>query len=196
MVRHSLPTTSLVIVCFILSLSVASFGTASAQQNAASNKEPPAEGTLLAYIDDAGRLHIVNSIEMIPQQFRAQARPAKLGEVSTISSSSATPSSRSKTRETTQRSNQQPAPAQQKQNPAPTNDRDKSRSGESTKQRLARLLEKRAELIDQLGMLDEGWMKPGATTEPSAADLEARSVALSKELETLDRDIAKLKSSR
>ena len=191
-----LPVTSLILISLLLSVGLASPSTANAQQNSSAPTEPPAEGTLLAYVDDAGRLHVVNSIEMIPQQFRARARPAKLGEVSTISSSSATPSSRSKTRKTTQRGDRQPAPAQQKQAPAPTNNRDRIDSGESTKQKLVRLREKRAEVIDQLGMLDEGWMEPDSTTEPSAADLEARSAALSKELEALDRAIAKLKTGR
>ena len=192
--RYSPLPSLLLIVCFTLPVSLAIFGTALAQQSTAPSKEPPAEGTLLAYVDDDGRLHIVNSIEMIPQQFRARARPAKLGEVSTLSSSS-TPPARRATHQSTKRPAPQPTSAQRGTSPGPTKD-GASSTVESTKQSLSTLEERRQDVLKQLGLLDEGWMEQGASTEPSVADLERRSAALSSELESLDRAIAKLKASR
>ena len=59
-----------------------------AQEQPSTAQEAPQEGTLIAYVDDQGNLHVVNSLEMVPQQYRTRARPAKLGESSTISSGS------------------------------------------------------------------------------------------------------------
>lgn len=184
---------SLRILCLLLGLSFFSVATTHAQQEPSPSKKLPEEGTLLAYIDDAGRIHVVNSIEMIPQRFRSRARPAKLGEVSTISSSS---SAKKRTRQTTQRRAPSAAGQQKRQSPTPAAEQEKSKKAETDKEALIRLRERRKEVIDQLGLLDEGWMEEGSSKEPSTAELETRSTALSKELKELDRTIAKLESSR
>lgn len=181
------------LLALILGLSVCSVATAHAQQDPAPDKKPSDEGTLLAYVDDDGRIHVVNSIEMIPQRFRSRARPVKLGEVSTISPSS---SSSKRTRKDPQRRTSRPVDRQVQPTTRTTTASDASNNVETKEEALLRLRTRRKEVVDQLGLLDEGWMKDGSSKEPSVNELETRSRALSKELQELDKAIAKREASR
>ena len=79
MSHHSL-LAILLLACFGFAPSVL------ADEPQASENATPEELMLLAYVDDQGRLHVVDSLDLVPAQYRDRVRPAKLGEVSTISS--------------------------------------------------------------------------------------------------------------
>jgi hypothetical protein len=181
------------LLAFTLGLSLLSVPPTHAQQDPSPSKKLADEGTLLAYVDDDGRIHVVNSIEMIPQRFRSRARPAKLGEVSTISPSSSPNKRRQQDRPRRTRST---ANQQTKASDKPTAASEPNEKIETREEALLRLRKRRKEVVDQLGLLDEGWIKESSRKEPSDAELETRSEELSKELEGLDRTIAKLESSR
>jgi hypothetical protein len=164
-------------------------------------QEAPAEGTLIAYLDDEGQLHVVNSMEAVPQQYRSRARPAELGEVSTISAGRAP---QGKTR----RSRSTPRPRSQAPGTASARDGRRSEArapGEqgTLPERLAKLRERRAKVVDELGLLNEGWLPPpekgeapADATGPSLNKLEERSASLSKQLDALDRKIAGLEAKQ
>jgi hypothetical protein len=185
---------------FLLVL-LSSTATALAQEKSTTAEEAPAEGTLIAYVDDAGRLHVVNSLEMVPQQYRDRARPAQLGEVSTLSSGKKARSSRGR------RSNSKAATQRPRRDKAESEGQSVHRTKGKTKsarerdrRRLAELKKVRVQVLDELALLDEGWLPPDGNeksdNEPSEGELESRVDALSKKLRALDEEIGDLQAKK
>jgi len=193
---HSRLLPALCLLAFLGSSTVAL-----AQDKPTTGEEAPGEGTLIAYIDDAGRLHVVNSLEMVPQQYRDRARPAQLGEVSTISSGKKARSNkrRSNNSRAHTRHPRQDKAASQGRAAHPAKGKTKA-ARERDKKRLAGLQEVRVEVLDELALLDEGWLPPDgnekSNSEPSARELENRVEALSKRLRVLDQEIGRLKAKK
>ena len=163
------------------------------QQAPAASEKLPGAGTLLAYVDDEGRIHVVDSLAMIPREFWPRVRPAKLGEVSTISSAAA--EGPAKTRSIAPRKSRA-APAQKPAQREPGDVSSKKEKAKHREQRLNQLQQRREQVLAALGVIDEGWAEDDSSAELSVKQLEARAAALSEELDTLDRAITKLQSGR
>ena len=159
------------------------------------HQDKQCEGSgLLAYVDDQGQLHVVDSLESIPQRYRGRARTANLGEVSSLS-----PSGNQQSRPRSQRKNSvtptepQPANTQRKTTNPPSSAAPKSSRSNQQLSELEQLKKQRDELVDQLALLDEGWVDPESKQELSEAALENRSRALSEQIDALDLRIKQLR---
>lgn len=163
-------------------------------------QEAPPEGTLIAYLDDDGQLHVVNSMEAVPQKYRNRARPARLGEVSTISSGRTGQRKTRRSRPSSKRRSQAPGRSSAD---SPRREGKAKRDRGTVEERLAKLRERRARVVNELGLLNEGWLPPQEKGEapaddtlPSRDKLEERSGRLSKQLDALDRKIAELEGKQ
>ena len=175
-----------------------------AQPRPTTAQEAPKEGTLIAYVDDKGQLHVVNSMEMVPLQYRDRARPAQLGESSTLSSGKR-PRSQRQSRSNSQAPRRAAAAgkaADSKQAGSRARGKSKRTKKENGK-RLAELKKRRAAVLDELALLEEGWLPPDGDKqsvaerpEPSRKELEHREGELGKQLQALDKEIAQLEAKK
>lgn len=154
---------------------------------------PPAEEAsgLFVYVDDAGSLHVVSSLDLVPARYQSRARPAALEAANGIQaqgSSSERPTSSSQPRRATYQERSRARQTKAKQ------EDDDSRAAPEPAEDIQSLRAQRAEALDELGQLEEGW----ATTndeaeEPTAAALEERSEHLTQRIADLERRIEALK---
>ena len=173
-----------------------------ADEPGASEHATPEESMLLAYVDDQGRLHVVDSLDLVPAEYRNRVRPAKLGEASTISSQK--PPKR-KTRRAAQPAKTAPPKRVDTAGQEPAGkSRGKSRKTRAErKKQLAELQEQRKQVVDELVLLEEGWLPPekgaedGAERpEPTSEELDRHATALSKRLDQLDKQIKELEAKK
>ena len=121
------------------------------------------------YVDDAGLVTFVDSLELVPVRFRERAQPTNL----VVEPDTAPPREVARPR---------PRPAPVEDEPTPTPEP----APPSPEERLAQLRGERQELLDELGALEEGWSEqPDLTAEA----LERRSLQLEQRLQTVDREI-------
>ena len=125
------------------------------------------------YMDDGGLVTFVDSLDLIPAQYRDRAQATNL--VTTVDQAPPRPATASP--------RARPAPVEEppEQTPEP--------APPSTQERLQQLRGERDEVIDELGALEEGWSEQ---TELSAEALEQRSVQLERRLSEIDAEITRL----
>ena len=157
------------------------------------SKEESPSG-LFVYVDDAGSLHVVSSLDLVPAAYKSRARPASLESASgiqAVKSQAETPGPSRRARQTPYRKPNRADPKQTSPESPPTNSRPVVSEG------IDALRTEHAEALDELGQLEEGWREDeqdlGEKDEPTAAQLEERSDQLTRRIEELERRIEALK---
>jgi hypothetical protein len=164
---------------------------------------------LFVYVDEAGQLHVVSSLGLVPARYRDQARPADLSSGATVNAGPSSGNSRSsRTQPGTGRpraigarpSRQTRRASSQAKGAKGTESRRKGGGKKRTEAeaRAATLDSLRAErdrALDILGGLEEGWLAEAEANpgyEPSQDELEQRSKELTHRIDQLDERIRQL----
>jgi len=164
---------------------------------AAQDQDDKSPSGLFVYVDDRGSLHVVSSLDLVPAPYRGRARPASLESASGIQamgSSSRARSSSSRSNRTTYRS------PSETRNEQPQGETPTEKPASSSSSGVESLRTERAEVLDELGQLEEGWRESGKNggngDEPTIEALEQRSDKLARRIEELDRRIQALEQGR
>jgi hypothetical protein len=131
------------------------------------------------YVDDAGLVTFVDSLDLIPGPYRGRAQATNL-----VTTPDQPPPREVATRP---RGRTGEAPARETKPRATPEPQAPSRS-----ERLAQLRGERDEIVDELGALAEGW---GEQPDLDADALERRSVRLEERLRTVDQEISELEKT-
>ncbi len=160
------------LLLLLLGLMIAGPSMAVAEDEPIQPEEDDDAGRIWFYVDDAGLVTFVDSLDLVPARYRDRARPTTLRtEVDQPPPQRSTP--------------RRPAPAPDEATPSATPEPEPP----SLAERLEQLRGERREIVDELGALEEGWSEQSDLSDEA---LERRSVSLEERLQAVDREIGEL----
>ena len=162
--------------------------------------EGPEEGRVWVYIDSGGQLHFVDRLELVPSQYRSQARQTSLVTTQEDRDSSANKAAQkrrdarvSAAQEARKREMEARIRAREEAEKRATEAPSEADAPPSRAEQLAEALTERRAILEELVALDEGYSDD---PEQSEEGLVARMNALDKRLADLDSAIARLERGR